>query len=189
MTRYGVAILPVLALLAGCNTFSGVGKDLGAAKEAVVGGPSQPAQTAQGSATSKSQSSASQTSSGSQQNSASTSGYWMTPQQAQEIATMTPEQAELRQQKENWNRTVATGALAGAALGSGVGLATGGSNRGAAVLVGGLLGAAVGGLAGVAVANRNLKFENRELSAEQHIAAAKETSETRAHGSKHAHRP
>jgi peptidoglycan hydrolase-like protein with peptidoglycan-binding domain/predicted small secreted protein len=76
MTRYGVAILPVLALLAGCNTVSGVGKDLGAAKEAVVGGPSQPTQTAQGSATSKTQSSASQTSSGSQQNSASTSGYW-----------------------------------------------------------------------------------------------------------------
>jgi peptidoglycan hydrolase-like protein with peptidoglycan-binding domain/predicted small secreted protein len=66
MTRYSVVILPMLALLAGCNTFSGMGKDLGAAKEAVVGGPAQPAQTAQAPATS----------SGSQQNSASSSGYW-----------------------------------------------------------------------------------------------------------------
>lgn len=90
---------------------------------------------------------------------------------------LTPEQAALRQQKENWNRTVATGALAGAAVGAGVGLAVGGQNRGAAALVGGLLGAAVGTLAGVAVANRNLKFENRELSAEQRIAAARESSQ------------
>jgi predicted small secreted protein len=74
MTRYGVAMLPMLALLAGCNTFSGMGKDLGAAKEAVVGEPAQPAQTAQGPATTTP--SPTQTSSGSQQNSASTSGYW-----------------------------------------------------------------------------------------------------------------
>lgn len=66
MTRYSVVTLPMLALLAGCNTFSGMGKDLGAAKEAVVGGPAQPAQTAQAPARS----------SGSQQNNASTSGYW-----------------------------------------------------------------------------------------------------------------
>jgi predicted small secreted protein len=66
MIRYGVAMLPMLALLAGCNTFSGMGKDLGAAKEAVVGAPAQPAQTAQAPATSPA----------SQQHSASTSGYW-----------------------------------------------------------------------------------------------------------------
>jgi predicted small secreted protein/murein L,D-transpeptidase YcbB/YkuD len=76
MTRYGVAMLPVLALLAGCNTFSGMGKDLGAAKDAVFGGPAQPAQTAQGPATTKTPPSPPQTSSGSQQNSANTSGYW-----------------------------------------------------------------------------------------------------------------
>jgi peptidoglycan hydrolase-like protein with peptidoglycan-binding domain len=75
MTRYGVAMLPMLALLAGCNTFSGMGKDLGTAKEAIVGKPAQPAQTAQGPATTRTPSPP-QTSTGSQQNSANTSGYW-----------------------------------------------------------------------------------------------------------------
>jgi len=90
---------------------------------------------------------------------------------------LTPEQAALRQQKANWNRTVLTGTATGAAVGATVGAIAGGNNRGAAALVGGLLGAVVGTVAGAVVADRNLKFENRELNAEQRIAAARESTQ------------
>lgn len=89
---------------------------------------------------------------------------------------LTPQQQQLRAQKERWNQTALTGAVAGAAVGAGIGaLASQGS--GSAALIGGLIGLVAGLAAGAAVADRNMKFENRELSAEQRIAAAKEATQ------------
>ena len=90
---------------------------------------------------------------------------------------LTPLQQTMRDQSSRWNQTVATGAVAGAALGAGIGALAGGKNRGTAALLGGLAGAAAGGLAGTVVANNNLAFENRELSATQRIDAAKQTNQ------------
>jgi hypothetical protein len=92
-------------------------------------------------------------------------------------AGLTPEQNALRAQKANWNKTVLTGALAGAALGAGIGLAAGGANRGAVAGVAALAGLLIGAAAGALVAERNLKFERRELDAEQRIAAAQESTQ------------
>lgn len=88
---------------------------------------------------------------------------------------LTPQQVQLRQQRERWNQTVLTGAVAGAALGAGIGALAGhGSTTG--VLIGLFAGLAAGAAAGKAVADRNMKFENRELSAQQRIDAAKQTT-------------
>lgn len=98
---------------------------------------------------------------------------------------LTPEQAQMKAQKDTWNKTVLTGALVGAATGAAIGAAAGrGSNdSGAAVLVGLVGGLIVGTIAGAVVADRNLKFENRELGATERLQAAKESTqnlETRA---------
>jgi chromosome segregation ATPase len=87
---------------------------------------------------------------------------------------LTLEQRQLRAQRERWNQTALTGAVAGAALGAGIGALAGGS--GEAALIGGLIGLVAGLAAGAAVADRNLKFENRELSAEKRIEAATDIS-------------
>lgn len=89
--------------------------------------------------------------------------------------SLTVEQRQLRAQRERWNQTALTGAVAGAALGAGIGaLASQGSGQ--AALIGGLVGLVAGLAAGAMVADRNLKFENRELSAEKRIEAAKDIS-------------
>ena len=93
---------------------------------------------------------------------------------ASNAVVLTPLQQTIREQSSRWNQTVATGAVTGAALGAGIGALAGGKNRGTAILVGGLAGAAAGGVAGTVVANNNLAFENRELSATQRIDAAKQ---------------
>lgn len=91
-------------------------------------------------------------------------------------AALTPQQQALREQSERWNRTAATGALAGAALGAGTGALIGGRNRGTNALIGAGIGLVGGLLAGAVVADRNLAFENRELTAGQRIEAAQQIS-------------
>lgn len=97
-------------------------------------------------------------------------------------SSFTPEQQQLREQKARWNQTVATGAVAGAATGTAIGAVAGkGSLEG--ILIGAVAGLVVGTVAGMVVADRNLEFEKRELSAEQRIAAARTATqnlETRA---------
>ena len=90
---------------------------------------------------------------------------------------LTPEQQQLRAEKQRYNSTVVTGALAGAAVGAGAGLlASGGNNSLAALLIGTAIGAVAGAVAGTMVAERNLKFERRELSANDRIQSAQQTS-------------
>lgn len=89
-------------------------------------------------------------------------------------AALTPQQQALRDQSSRWNQTTMTGALAGAALGAGAGALVGGKNRGTSALIGAGLGLAAGLAAGAVVANRNLAFENREMSAGQRIEAAQQ---------------
>lgn len=89
---------------------------------------------------------------------------------------LSPEQQQLRVQKQNYTSTVVTGALVGAAAGAGIGAAVGGQNRGAAAGIGALAGLAAGLIAGALVAERNLKFERRELSASARISSAQQTS-------------
>lgn len=88
---------------------------------------------------------------------------------------MSLEQRQLRAQRERWNQTALTGAVAGAALGATIG-AIASQGSGTAALVGGLIGLMAGMAAGAAVADRNMKFENRELSAEKRIEAAQDIS-------------
>lgn len=91
-------------------------------------------------------------------------------------AALSPQQQQLRQQSQRWNRTTLTGAgfgaLSGAALGASVG-----NNRGEGALIGALAGLVLGTLAGATVAGRNLGFENRELSAHQRIEDARQVSQ------------
>jgi hypothetical protein len=85
---------------------------------------------------------------------------------------LTSEQQLLRDQKARWNQTVLIGAVAGTAAGAATGAAvSGGSAQGTAI--GAAIGLAAGTLGGVFVANRNLEFENRQLSAQQRVAAAR----------------
>ncbi len=88
-------------------------------------------------------------------------------------APLSPQQQALRDQSARWNRTVATGALAGAATGAAIG-ALASRNRGTGALIGAGAGLLAGALAGVMVAERNLAFENREANATQRIAAAQQ---------------
>ena len=92
-------------------------------------------------------------------------------------AALSPQQQMLRQQSQRWYQTVGTGALAGAAAGAAGGALLGGKNRGMATLIGAGVGAAAGAGAGMFVANRSLAFENRELSASQRIAEARDTTQ------------
>src|SRR4051812_37080950 len=77
---------------------------------------------------------------------------------------LSPQQVQLRKQRERWNQTVLTGAAAGAALGAGIG-AIAGHGSATGMLIGLFAGLAAGAAAGSVVANRNMKFENRELNA------------------------
>lgn len=85
-------------------------------------------------------------------------------------ATLTKEQAIIRQQSSNWQQTAATGLIAGGALGGSIGAAFGGEYA----LIGAGIGALLGLVAGVVVADRNLAFENRELNAKKRMRAAQE---------------
>ena len=87
---------------------------------------------------------------------------------------LTAEQQAMRQQSQRWNQTAATGALAGAATGAAAAAAFGRGNTGQNALIGAGIGALVGLAAGMAVAERNLAFENREASASQRIQSAQQ---------------
>jgi chromosome segregation ATPase len=82
----------------------------------------------------------------------------------------------MRQQSQRWNQTAATGALAGAAMGAAGAAALGRGNTGQNALIGAGIGALVGLAAGMAVAERNLAFENREASASQRIQSAQQVA-------------
>jgi gas vesicle protein len=82
----------------------------------------------------------------------------------------------MRQQSQRWNQTAATGALAGAAMGAAGAAAFGRGNTGQNALIGAGIGALVGLAAGMAVAERNLGFENREASASQRIQSAQQVA-------------
>src|SRR6266852_4983693 len=60
-----------------------------------------------------------------------------------------------------------TGALAGGALGTGIGALAGGKHNGTAALAGGLIGAAAGGLTGAAVDAHNEKKAERAVAADR----------------------
>lgn len=96
---------------------------------------------------------------------------------AASVGPLTPQQQALREQSSRWNQTAFTGALVGAAAGAGLGAATGGRNRGEAALAGALLGGVIGLIGGSAVADRNLGFENRELSAGQRVQDARQVAQ------------
>lgn len=91
--------------------------------------------------------------------------------------SLSPQQQALRQQALRWNQTAATGALAGAAAGAGIGAMANRENAGTGALVGAGIGLLAGLMAGTVVANRNLGFENREQSASQRIAAARQIAQ------------
>lgn len=92
-------------------------------------------------------------------------------------SSLSPQQQQLRQQSQRWNRTTLTGAGVGALSGAALGAAAGGGgNRGEGALIGALAGLALGALAGSTVAGRNLGFENRELHAYQRLEAARQIS-------------
>lgn len=92
-------------------------------------------------------------------------------------AALSPQQQQLRQQSERWNRTVLTGAGVGALGGAGLGALADRRNPGRGALIGATAGLIAGALAGAGVAGRNLEFENRELSAGQRIEAAQQISQ------------
>jgi hypothetical protein len=93
-------------------------------------------------------------------------------------AALSPQQQALRDQSDRWNMTVGTGALVGAGAGAGIGAAAAGrNNRAAGAVIGGLVGLIGGAVAGTAIANRNLAFENRELSASQRIESAEQIAQ------------
>jgi hypothetical protein len=89
---------------------------------------------------------------------------------------LTAEQQAMRQQSQRWNQTAATGALAGAAMGAAGAAALGRGNTGQNALIGAGIGALVGLAAGMAVAERNLGFENREANASQRIQSAQQVA-------------
>jgi hypothetical protein len=64
-----------------------------------------------------------------------------------------------------------TGALAGGALGTGIGALAGGRHNGTAAVAGGLIGAAAGGLAGAAVDANNAKKEEKAIAADTALRA------------------
>jgi uncharacterized protein YcfJ len=64
-----------------------------------------------------------------------------------------------------------TGALAGGALGTGIGALAGGRHNGTAAVAGGLIGAAAGGLAGAAVDANNAKKEEKAVAADTALRA------------------
>lgn len=96
-------------------------------------------------------------------------------------ANLTPEQQQLRAQKQRWNETMISGIAVGAALGAAGGLAVAASTRDGNVALIGLIGAGVGALIGAAVgalvADRNLEFEQSEMSANERLAAAQRSTQ------------
>lgn len=103
-------------------------------------------------------------------------GAWTMGAPPYSASALSPQQQQLRQQSQRWNRTTLTGAGVGALSGAALGASVGG-NRGEGALIGALAGLALGALAGAGVAERNLGFENRELSAYQRIEAARQISQ------------
>lgn len=87
-----------------------------------------------------------------------------------ERATSTQERIK-RQQSQRWNQTTATGTATGAGVGALIGGVVAGRSG---ALVGAGVGALVGLAAGALVADRNLTFENREATASDRIASARE---------------
>jgi hypothetical protein len=64
-----------------------------------------------------------------------------------------------------------TGALAGGALGTGIGALAGGRHNGSAALAGGLIGAAAGGLTGAVVDANNAKKQEKAVAADTALRA------------------
>jgi predicted nucleic acid-binding Zn-ribbon protein len=85
--------------------------------------------------------------------------------------SLTPAQNQLRQANANWNRTIATGALVGAASGAAVG-ALASRNSGEGALIGAGIGLLVGGLGAMVVADRNFTFARREATAQERVTNA-----------------
>lgn len=90
---------------------------------------------------------------------------------------LTPAQRELRQQTQRFNETVATGAVAGAALGCLVGVLASSRNRGAGCAVGAGVGALAGGGTGYYIASRNEQYASREQAANARAAAARKEAD------------
>jgi hypothetical protein len=67
--------------------------------------------------------------------------------------------------------------VSGAALGASLGALSGGQNRGSSALIGAGVGLLAGLAAAALVANRNLAFEQRELTAGQRVEAAQQIAE------------
>lgn len=90
---------------------------------------------------------------------------------------LTPAQRELREQTQRFNETVATGAVAGAALGCVIGILASRNNRGAGCAVGAGAGAIAGGGAGYYIASRNEQYATREQAANARAAAARKEAD------------
>lgn len=92
--------------------------------------------------------------------------------------TLTPAQARMRQQSADYNRTilegVGMGALAGGAIGAGIGATTSSENRGMAALIGAAIGAftgaVAGGISGSYYANKKEQYANEEQRLDAVIA-------------------
>jgi hypothetical protein len=84
---------------------------------------------------------------------------------------LSPAQNQLREANANWNRTVATGALVGAASGAAIG-ALSSRNSGQGALIGAGVGLLVGGLGAMVVADRNFTFAKREATAQERVTNA-----------------
>ena len=95
------------------------------------------------------------------------------PNNENEKAISTQERMK-RQQAQRWNQTTATGTATGAGVGALIGGLVAG--RGGA-LMGAGVGALVGLAAGALVAERNLTFENREATASERIASARDIAD------------
>lgn len=87
-------------------------------------------------------------------------------------AELTPEQLALREQADEFNSTVGTGAVAGAVIGGLLGALLDSNNRGRGAALGAAAGAALGGGAGYYIASQNERYASSEQALYAKIQAA-----------------
>jgi prefoldin subunit 5 len=86
---------------------------------------------------------------------------------------LTPAESRMRQQTNDFNRTLAegvvVGAVGGAAAGAGIGALAGGDNRGKSALIGAGIGAVLGSLAGYTAGSYYAKKKEKYVDQEQRL--------------------
>lgn len=83
---------------------------------------------------------------------------------------LSPAQERMRQQGEDFNRTMVEGAVAGAVIGGLIGALTGHNDRGRSIALGAAAGAAIGGLGGYWMGKQKESYVNEEARLDSMIA-------------------